>query len=142
MTLATLGFVFDPTLTKVLLIHKNRPDWQAGTINGPGGKIEPGESPAECIAREICEETSLNVPLNNWVEIGELHWEDRWLVTVLTTIWEGDLSEATSLTDEKIEWFPIVTLPENCISNLHWLIPLCKDKLENKKPNKVTAYYV
>ena len=41
----------------VLLIRKNRPDWQAGKLNGVGGKIEPGEFPIEAMVREFQEET-------------------------------------------------------------------------------------
>ena len=39
----TLGFIFTPALDKVLLVHKISPEWQAGKINGVGGKIEEGE---------------------------------------------------------------------------------------------------
>ena len=44
---------------KILLIEKNRPAWQAGRINFPGGSIEVGETPEEAAIRELKEETGL-----------------------------------------------------------------------------------
>ncbi|MEM0912381.1 MAG: hypothetical protein AAGJ37_15510 [Pseudomonadota bacterium] len=38
----TLGFIFDQTLEKVLLVLKKRPAWQAGKLNGVGSKAELG----------------------------------------------------------------------------------------------------
>ena len=35
-----VGFAFNKEKTKVLLIKKTKPDWQAGQLNGIGGKIE------------------------------------------------------------------------------------------------------
>ena len=55
----TVGFIFDPTYTNVLLMHKNRPEWQKGRINGVGGRIESDESSATCVVREVLEETNL-----------------------------------------------------------------------------------
>jgi 8-oxo-dGTP diphosphatase len=40
---------------QVLLIHKKR-GLGAGKINGPGGRIEPGETPAQAAVREVEEE--------------------------------------------------------------------------------------
>jgi 8-oxo-dGTP diphosphatase len=50
---ATLLFVVRDN--EVLLIRKKR-GLGAGKINGPGGRIESGESPAECAVRETEEE--------------------------------------------------------------------------------------
>ena len=50
---ATLMFVM--TDNQVLLIRKKR-GLGAGNINGPGGRIEPGESPMQCAVRETEEE--------------------------------------------------------------------------------------
>jgi len=40
---------------EILLIHKKR-GLGAGKINGPGGHIEPGETPQQCAVREVQEE--------------------------------------------------------------------------------------
>ena len=51
---ATLMFVFDDA-GRVLLIHKKR-GMGAGLINGPGGRLEPGETPLQAAVRETQEE--------------------------------------------------------------------------------------
>ena len=44
---------------RVLLIRKKR-GLGAGKINGPGGKLEPGESPVACAVREVEEELGIS----------------------------------------------------------------------------------
>lgn len=44
----------------MLLIRKKR-GHGAGKINGPGGKIDPDESPLQCALRETREEVGINV---------------------------------------------------------------------------------
>ena len=39
-----VGFVFRNNRSEVVLQKKNRPSFQVGKLNGPGGKIEEGES--------------------------------------------------------------------------------------------------
>src|SRR3954470_21452915 len=63
------GFLFSPDRTRVLLIRKRRPAWQAGKLNGIGGKIEPGESPAQAMSREFREEAALDLPPDAWHEV-------------------------------------------------------------------------
>jgi len=46
---------------KVLLQERAQHQRWAGTLNGPGGKIESGESPLEAIKREVAEETALQI---------------------------------------------------------------------------------
>jgi len=53
---ATLLFVFRDD--EVLLIHKKR-GLGAGKINGPGGRVEPGETPEQAAVREVQEEVGI-----------------------------------------------------------------------------------
>ena len=58
---ATLMFVIDrhdPAAPRVLLIEKLR-GFGMGKVNGPGGKIDPGETPLEAAVRETIEETGI-----------------------------------------------------------------------------------
>ncbi|MFN2202649.1 MAG: NUDIX hydrolase [Caldilineaceae bacterium] len=61
MKLATLCYV--RAGGKTLMIHriKKRNDMHAGKWNGLGGKLEPGESPEECVRREVLEESGLSI---------------------------------------------------------------------------------
>jgi 8-oxo-dGTP diphosphatase len=59
--LATLCYVRNNGRT--LMIHriKKANDMHQGKWNGLGGKLEPGETPEECAAREVLEESGLLV---------------------------------------------------------------------------------
>ena len=59
--LATLGFVFSPCGTKVLMVHRvgRADDPHFGKFNGLGGKVEPGEDVAAGMRREIREEAGI-----------------------------------------------------------------------------------
>lgn len=59
-----VGFVRDQN--SVLLVRKIKPDWQAGMLNGIGGKIEPGESAADAMVREFDEEVGAIIQPENW----------------------------------------------------------------------------
>lgn len=49
-----------PRPNEVLLVLKDKPEWQAGRLNLCGGKIEPGETPIEAAERELKEESGLD----------------------------------------------------------------------------------
>lgn len=95
---------------RVLLIHKRR-GHGAGRINGPGGKLEPGESPLTCALRETAEETGV-VALQP-VRVACMRFLDTegpdWLGHVfLASGYAGTLIT----TDEAVpEWFPAAALP-------------------------------
>jgi 8-oxo-dGTP diphosphatase len=67
---ATLLFVIRDGC--ILLIRKKR-GLGAGKINGPGGRIGPGETPLECAIREVQEE--LRVTPKNVSYCGELRFQ-------------------------------------------------------------------
>jgi 8-oxo-dGTP diphosphatase len=67
---ATLLFVIKDG--QILLIHKKR-GLGAGKINGPGGRLEPGETPYEAAIRETQEEVGITP--TDAVQVGELHFQ-------------------------------------------------------------------
>jgi 8-oxo-dGTP diphosphatase len=106
--IATLLFVVQED--SVLLIRKKR-GLGAGKINGPGGRLEAGETPLECAIRETNEELLIN-PLNVR-PAGELlfHAEDMPRIhghVFVATDFEGTPTE----TDEAIPiWYRIDEIP-------------------------------
>jgi 8-oxo-dGTP pyrophosphatase MutT (NUDIX family) len=68
----TIGILIDTERGRVLLIEKQKPHWQKGLYNFPGGKIEPGESISTCVCREFQEETGLTTFTGDWFHIGRI----------------------------------------------------------------------
>ena len=61
LKLATLGYLRRGGHTLMLHRTGREADYHAGRYNGLGGKLEPGESPEACLAREVREESGLQV---------------------------------------------------------------------------------
>ena len=59
---------------QILLIEKKR-GLEAGKVNGPGGRIEPGETPEQAAIRETQEEIGITPLRIGWA--GELHFQFR-----------------------------------------------------------------
>ena len=138
MTAYTLGFIFNQAFSRVLLVHKLRPDWQKGRLNGIGGKIEPEEQSLACMVREAREEAGLQTAAEEWICVGEIK-SDSYRVDVYARIHKGEFLDASTITDEEIEWFDVNELPDIVLPNLPWLIPLAIDKIKN---NTFTRFLV
>jgi 8-oxo-dGTP diphosphatase len=120
------GFLFTPDQRKVVLIRKNKPEWQKGLLNGVGGHIENGEHPLEAMIREFKEETGLNKP--NWKLLCELETEDKSAHVYFYYSFSAHSVKPKSMTDEKVILFPIKNIHKvPCISNLNWLLYMCLD---------------
>jgi len=119
-----LGFAFSPWGLQVVLIEKNRPDWQKGYLNGIGGKIEPGETPLQAMIREFKEEAGLRI--ENWdhtVTIEGPTWK-----TEVFRAFNNYVLNAKSMTDEKVNIYPVDHLDDyQVLNNLHWLVRLNLD---------------
>ena len=117
---ATLCFLIQDG--KILLIRKKR-GLGAGKINGPGGRIEPGEEPHECAVRETSEEVGLT-PLDVQNR-GELHFQFADGYSLHCTVfvaneYTGELVE----TDEALPiWTSLESIPyeEMWADDIHWL---------------------
>ncbi|WP_034343629.1 NUDIX hydrolase [Deinococcus misasensis] len=119
-----LGFLFDVDGSQVALIHKNRPEWQKGRLNGIGGKIEWGEHPLEAMVREFQEETGLYLPI--WEHFATLRGGSFEVFCFVAH--SRDIHQVQSCTDEHVEVFPVADLPHHTLFNLKYLIPLALDR--------------
>ncbi len=95
---------------EVLLIYKKR-GLGAGKINGPGGRIEPGETPVEAAIRETREEVGVDV--DRPVEHARLHFafRDGYTLTVYVFV-SRRFSGAARETDEAVPfWVSLDAIP-------------------------------
>jgi 8-oxo-dGTP diphosphatase len=59
---------------EILMLNRQKPSWM-GMWNGVGGRMEEGESPQECVIREVFEET--DIKLSKVCYSGVVTWEDN-----------------------------------------------------------------
>lgn len=118
------GFMFDPDRNNVVLIRKTKPTWQAGKLNGVGGKIEPMEEPYCAMVREFQEETGVETTRDDWEHFCTISGED-WVVLFFRSF--HDISDVTTMEEEEIEIHPI-TISDRVIENLKVLLPLALDQ--------------
>lgn len=141
MTKYVLGFMFDHTLSRVVLIRKSRPLWQAGKLNGVGGHIEDGESKENAMVREYLEETGVTTIEKEWIYYCSMVGKD---FTVECFCGLGNVDLVGTKSDEKVSVFYTSELPpwrDDMIENLGWLIASAIDRLEDGKPSFITANY-
>ena len=105
---ATLVFVIRDG--RILLIRKKR-GLGAGKINGPGGRMERGESPLDCAVREVQEELRTTPTGLEMCGENRFQFVDGYGLrgdVFRASGYEGELTE----THEAIpEWFPIAGIP-------------------------------
>lgn len=129
MQIFVAGFLFSKDLKKVALIKKTKPEWQAGRLNGIGGKVEAGENPFDAMCREFREETGAEV--TGWLEFFNLSYPDARIHFFKAV---GDFN-LLSTTDEEVGWYALnelflsLELPP-ILPNLRWLIPFALDPTE------------
>jgi 8-oxo-dGTP diphosphatase len=108
----------------VVLMKRTRPLWQNGRVNGLGGGILEGETPAGAARREVREECGVDVP--EWTEV--LVWEDAEYRMHVMRAMSSRASEARTLEDQEVFLASVDALPANVIDNLKWLVPLALDR--------------
>lgn len=93
---------------ELLMLHRNKKpnDVHEGKWIGVGGKLERGETPQECAAREILEETGLKAKpvLKGVITFPEFTQDLDWYTYVFkVTEFEGELIDCNEGT---LEWVP------------------------------------
>ena len=109
MKLATLCYVIDKKKNRTLMLHRVKKvnDVHEGKWNGLGGKLEIGESPEECVIREIKEESGLSISdprLHGFITFPLFDGVDDWYVFVFTA--ENYSGEIIESAEGNLEWIP------------------------------------
>ena len=98
MKIGTLCYINDGKKTLMLHRIKKENDMHEGKWNGLVGKLESGESPEECVIREVYEESGLtikNPTLRGIMTFPKFDDIDDWLVFLYTANqFSGDLIES------------------------------------------------
>ncbi len=115
MKLATLCYVIDKKHKKTLMLHrvKKENDFHEGKWNGLGGKLEEGETPEECVVREVKEESGLTIyrpEMRGFITFPLFDGKDDWYVFVFTADnFTGTLIDSS---EGDLEWIPSDKLTE------------------------------
>ena len=113
---------------QVLLIHKKR-GLGAGNLNGPGGRMDPGEAPMQCALREVKEE--LLIDAKDPELIGQLQFQflDGYSIHVWVFVAEEFSGVPTETEEARPVWTPLGEIPydEMWEDDRYWL-PLLIDR--------------
>ena len=106
MILATLCYLHHNGHTLMLHRVKKQNDMHAGKWNGLGGKFEPGETPEECVIREVREESGLTIRDPKFVGLlmfPHFKGDDWYVFTFTATEFEGELIDSD---EGRLQWIP------------------------------------
>lgn len=132
-----VGFMYDDH-GHVALIRKNRPQWQAGRLNGIGGHIEEGESPLNAMRREFLEETG--VLWEDWKHFVTMNFPEGQIFFFKAEVPTVVLHQVRTTTDEEVGLYTRTSMTYwDHIPNLIWLVPLAMYEADEYEPIEVQA---
>ena len=98
---------------KILVCQRRRDDTYALQWEFPGGKVEPGESPAAALARELQEELGISATIGKEIFRTSHRYRDSRTELVLIFL-RADVDPAAPLQNlvfEQFEWTELSALP-------------------------------
>ncbi|HEY1096187.1 MAG TPA: NUDIX domain-containing protein [Alphaproteobacteria bacterium] len=128
-----LGFAFSEDKSKLVLIRKNRPEWQKGKLNGVGGKIEDYDADAyAAMCREFKEEAGIETTAQDWNHYVTLNGDYGFVI--IFCAFSDRFMQARTQSDEAVE---IIDLDDRAVrtgfvSNLGWLIEIALDENQSE----------
>ncbi|HEU0294165.1 MAG TPA: 8-oxo-dGTP diphosphatase [Anaerolineales bacterium] len=106
MILATLCYVKNDGKTLMVYRNKKPNDIHEGKWNGLGGKFEAGETPEQCVIREVFEESGLSIhspKMCGLLMFPNFKGNDWYVFVFMATEFDGELTESP---EGKLEWVP------------------------------------
>lgn len=103
MKITTLCYIANENKTLMLYRNKKENDENAGKWVGIGGKLEDGESPEDCLVREVREETGLTLESYRFrgiVTFVSDEWGTEYMCLYTATA-RGDISDCN---EGHLEW--------------------------------------
>lgn len=121
----SVGFLHDDS--RIVLIQKNRPDWQRYLLNGVGGHLEEGETGHDAMVREFEEETGVLVP--KWEPFLTLEGTKSRIFCFAAYDTGHWISQVETKTDEQVFVRDLKSFnPLACVPNLEWIVPLMRQR--------------
>lgn len=139
-----LGFAFGDRDSELILIEKTKPEWQAGKLNGVGGKIEKEDfSTFHAMAREFREETGVHTGAVEWTAFCILEGTGFKMHCFFIRLDSGRFRSIKQTTDEQPFHIPVNDVDFESLPNVPWLVwmALSFKRGEKAKMFKVQEIY-
>lgn len=91
---------------RVLITQRKENSSQGLKWEFPGGKIEAGEDPEHCVAREIKEELDIDIAVRDIFKVVMHRYEDRYIL-LLAYLCSHTGGDPSPLGCNKIAWVPV-----------------------------------
>lgn len=124
----TLGFAFSADRSKVVMIEKKTPAWQAGKLNGIGGKLEPGETAIDAMCREFMEECGVRTEPQDWHYFTKII--GRFGNVFCYRMFDDKVLAAKTLLAEEVKIMDVSldSFRQNSMTNIPWLLGIALDE--------------
>ena len=106
MKLTTICYIDNGDSYLMMLRNKKKNDVNEGKWLGIGGKFEAGETPEECVCREVYEETGLildDYAMRGVITFSSAGWEDEYIYVFTSSDFHGELAECD---EGDLKWIP------------------------------------
>lgn len=115
---------------EVLLVLKDRPDWQKGRYNLLGGKVEPDETANFAAVRELHEESGLN-PIEHASYSGTISGLNSLIHVVTVPVDRKQPIQPRIGETELVDWYSWTEMEANpkLMPNLRIAVPLLQKKV-------------
>jgi 8-oxo-dGTP diphosphatase len=123
MMLVCAAIIYDKG--KFLIAQRKENSQQGLKWEFPGGKVEEGESPEECIIREIQEELNINIEVSDVFDVVYHTYDDKSLVMIVYnciyesgTIEKIDCNDFRWVTESELHEFEFANADKKVVTKL------------------------